>query len=70
MTADDFSYYLNQVPGLYLKLGVASLDQSVPTFSLHNPRFDIDETALLAGVRGFAILILSAMDSEKLKSIG
>lgn len=64
MTADDFSYYLNQLPGLYLKLGVASQDQSVPAYSLHNPRFDIDETALAVGVRGFAMLLLSVLDSE------
>ena len=67
MTAEDFSYYLDQVPGLYVKLGVAPQDKSIPQFPLHKPRFDIDETSLMTGVRGLAILLLHELQPEQMK---
>jgi amidohydrolase len=70
MTAEDFSYYLDRVPGLYVKLGVASHDSSIPAFPLHSPRFDVDETALMVGVRSLSMLLLSTLDNKLLKAEG
>lgn len=49
MGSEDFSYYLDHVPGAMFRLGVAG-DQ-VGCAPLHTPQFDIDERALAVGIR-------------------
>lgn len=57
--AEDFGYYEQHIPGLFLHLGVG--DPSVPRAerpSNHSPMFDAQEDALIVGVRalvGFAM---------------
>jgi amidohydrolase len=46
---EDFSWYLEDVPGAMARLGVWS--GAVPQLDLHQPTFDIDERALAVGVR-------------------
>ncbi|GFG72959.1 M20 family metallopeptidase [Mycobacterium botniense] len=46
---EDFSWYLEEVPGAMARLGVWSGDG--PQLDLHQPTFDIDERALAIGVR-------------------
>ena len=49
---EDFAFYLEEIPGLFLWLGVTSLDKdplSAPF--LHTPNFEIDEGGLILGVR-------------------
>src|SRR5271156_1478747 len=46
---EDFSWYLEQVPGAMARLGVWSGDG--PQLDLHQPTFDLDERALAIGVR-------------------
>ncbi|MDL9937148.1 amidohydrolase [Gordonia sp. ABSL1-1] len=53
---EDFSWYLEHVPGAMGRLGV--WDGIGPQVDLHSPNFDIDERALTVGVRTFAGLIL------------
>ena len=49
---EDFSYFANQKPGAFLRLGVRPADKDkVP--GVHNSRFDIDEDALEVGIRVF-----------------
>jgi amidohydrolase len=51
-TYDDFSFFSQQVPGLYFNLGVAPSD--VPASAVapnHSPRFRLDEAGLLTGLR-------------------
>lgn len=52
MGSEDFSYYLDHVPGSMFRLGVAG-DQ-VGCAQLHTPQFDIDERALAVGIRVMA----------------
>ena len=56
-TAEDFSLYQKQIPGLYFFLGIAPQgmdpDKAAPN---HSPRFNADEGALLLGVRMLANL--------------
>jgi len=57
MPAEDFSLYQQQVPGLFVFLGVTPADQDpdmVPRN--HSPLFFADETALPVGVRALAYL--------------
>jgi hippurate hydrolase len=51
MTSEDFSWYQRSLPGLFFHLG-AGMDMP-----LHNPRYDIDEDALMTGVRAFKALL-------------
>ncbi len=46
---EDFSWYLEQVPGAMARLGVWSGEGA--QLDLHQPNFDIDERALAVGVR-------------------
>jgi len=46
--AEDFSLYLEQVPGTMFRLGTGIPGQ--PYYSLHHPKFVVDETAILTGV--------------------
>ncbi len=48
MTADDFSYYLQKVPGTYFRLGTGNKKKKI-TANVHTPYFDIDESALWHG---------------------
>ena len=46
--AEDFSVYLEKVPGCMFRLGVGMSEQK--NYPLHHPRFDIDEAAIVTGV--------------------
>ena len=46
---EDFSWYLEEVPGAMARLGVWS--GHGPQLDLHQPTFDLDERALGIGVR-------------------
>lgn len=51
MGSEDFAYYLQQVPGCFVRIGARASDwEPVP---LHSPAFDIDERALAIGTRFF-----------------
>ena len=52
---EDFSWYLEDVPGAMARLGVWS--GSGPQLDLHQPTFDLDERALGVGVRVFTNLV-------------
>ena len=56
-TAEDFSYFANEVPGLFLFLGVASDDPTL-VHPNHSPRFYADERALPVGVKALTSLTL------------
>jgi amidohydrolase len=48
MGAEDFSLYLEQVPGTMFRLGVGSANLLNPP--LHHPEFLVDESAIITGV--------------------
>ena len=55
--AEDFSFFSQQVPGLYLFLGVTPEGQDPATAAPnHNPGFFVDEAALEVGTRAMAML--------------
>lgn len=58
MTGEDFSYFANEIPGCFYRLGTASPVEGddLGTHGLHTPRFDVDETSLKtgAGLMAFA----------------
>ena len=48
MTAEDFSYYVQRVKGVFFSLGVSNEKINAP---IHNGLFDIDENAINIGVK-------------------
>lgn len=48
MTSEDFSFYTQEIPGCFLRLGT-NKDNSDFTQPVHNPHFDINEEALSIG---------------------
>jgi amidohydrolase len=63
-TAEDFSYYQEQVPGLFLFLGITPQAEVGKAAQNHSPRFTIDESALLTGVRTLVHLTLDYTQSS------
>jgi len=62
--AEDFSFFLNEVPGLFFHLGVRGRD-TVDAAPNHSPNFVIDEKALVVGVRALAGLAVNYLTSAK-----
>ncbi|MGK7896360.1 MAG: M20 family metallopeptidase [Xenococcus sp. (in: cyanobacteria)] len=50
--AEDFSVYLEKVPGCMFRLGVGISEQK--NYPLHHPRFEVDEAAIVTGVVALA----------------
>ncbi|KQO04561.1 M20 metallopeptidase family protein [Paenibacillus sp. Leaf72] len=46
MVAEDFSYYLDEVPGCFMMVGAGNGDTST-SYSHHHPKFDFEEGAML-----------------------
>jgi amidohydrolase len=57
---EDFSWYLEEVPGAMARLGVWS--GRGPQLDLHQPTFDIDERALAVGVRTLVNIVEQAAE--------
>lgn len=61
-TAEDFSYYQQNVPGMFFFLGVTPPDQDPATVPQnHSPLFFADESALPVGVKALTNLTLDYM---------
>ena len=58
MGAEDFSYYLRDTPGCYVRFGCRSDGEYTP---LHSPLFDLDERVLEVGARYFERLARHAL---------
>lgn len=62
-TSEDFSYFSQEIPGLYIHFGTAPLDrplsESKPN---HNPYFQVDETALKFATRLECNLLLDSLN--------
>ena len=54
--SEDFSFFANRAPGLFVMVGVTPPDQMATAASNHSPRFYVDEGALPTGSRALAHL--------------
>lgn len=54
--AEDFSFFANAVPGEFIFLGITPPDQVGKAAANHSPKFFVDETALVTGVKALANL--------------
>ena len=64
--AEDFSYFQQEIPGLYFFLGV--IPDSIPleeAYPNHSPYFFADEAALPLGVRALSHLAVDFLAGER-----
>jgi amidohydrolase len=65
-TAEDFSYYQQQAPGLLFFLGITPENADPEKVAMnHSPYFYVDERALILGVRALAHLAVSYMENQQ-----
>ncbi|MAG94182.1 MAG: peptidase M20 [Planctomycetaceae bacterium] len=58
MGGEDFSYYLDQIPGCYVRFGMAH--DGVCHFPAHSSRFDFDEHVIAVGAAYYHVLAITA----------
>jgi metal-dependent amidase/aminoacylase/carboxypeptidase family protein len=57
MIAEDFSYYQQQIPGVFLYLGSRNEERGY-TWPLHSDRFQFDEDIMLTGIQLYKEILL------------
>lgn len=62
MTAEDFAYFSQKVPGVFYRLGVTDPETNQPSSNLHTSTFDMDEQALLTGSGTMAFIALELLN--------
>ena len=62
MGSEDFAFYLQKIPGCYVRLGARQGEEYIP---LHSPAFDIDEAVLKVGAAWF-----DAVAREAVRELG
>ena len=67
MGGEDFSYYLQHVPGAMLRLGIA---ESSETPQLHTPKFDVPDSAILTGAKIMARSAIHASNPQIVRKLG
>jgi amidohydrolase len=65
-TAEDFSLYEEKVPGMFFFLGITPKGADPATVAPnHSPRFFVDESALVPGIRAMAALAVDYLQGGK-----
>ena len=62
MGSEDFAWFLEDVPGALVRLGVGQNDHPV---DVHSPTFDIDEAAIEHGIAVGALSLLRLMERPR-----
>lgn len=57
MTSEDFAFYSQQKPVCFLRLGVRNEEKGI-IYGVHHPKFDIDPTSLLVGMRVISMAVI------------
>jgi len=63
MIAEDFAFYQQKIPGFYFFVGVGNPEKGM-TASLHTEYFDLDEDAILVGMRAMSAVVLKALAGQ------
>lgn len=63
MGSEDFSYYLHEIPGCYVRFGARPEEQEY--IPLHSPAFDVDEEVLKVGAAFFDEVVREAVRQYK-----
>jgi len=60
MIAEDFAFYQQKIPGFFFFVGVGNPEKGINAM-LHTEYFDIDEDAILVGMRAMSAVVLRAL---------
>ncbi|RZP05392.1 MAG: amidohydrolase, partial [Flavobacteriales bacterium] len=63
--AEDYAYYLNEVPGFLFELGGYNSDSNKPPTPHHTADFTVDDRSMLLGVKVMTNLALDYLKSEQ-----
>ena len=63
MTAEDFSYFANEVPSCFYRLGIRNEERGINS-NLHTATFDVDETCLETGMGLMAWLAIKQLQTK------
>lgn len=63
MTAEDFSYYQHEVPGVFYRLGIMNMEKGIDS-NLHTATFDVDESSLFTAMGVMSWITLRELLSE------
>jgi len=64
MGAEDFSYFLEEVPGAFWFVGSQNPERGL-VWGHHHPRFDLDEAALAIGMESMANVALRYLNEDR-----
>ncbi len=64
MGGEDFSYYLQKIPGVFFFTGAGNKEQGI-VYPHHHPKFDIDERSMLLAAKQLGAACLSYLVSKK-----
>ncbi len=62
MGGEDFGFYLEKIPGAFIRLGTCS-DEKESCYSQHNSRFNVDDNALEYGMKVLTATALKALEN-------
>ena len=68
MTAEDFSWFTQKIPGMLYRLGVKDAGTQIP-YSLHTPMFQASEAALRTGISLMTYLAIELLKIEAVEKI-
>ncbi|MBK8635902.1 MAG: amidohydrolase [Saprospiraceae bacterium] len=64
--AEDFSFFANEVPGLYFYIGGMPIGKDVKTAAPHHtPEFYVDDTSMITGLNALSNLVVDYMKMKK-----
>jgi amidohydrolase len=66
MGSEDFAFYQEVIPGSFFRLGVRNRAKGILS-ATHTPDFDVDEDALVLGVKAMAGVVVDYLDREAVK---
>lgn len=58
LTAEDFSYYSQEIPVCFFRLGVRNEDKGI-VYGVHHPKFNIDNDSLEIGMQMMSLAVFS-----------
>lgn len=56
LTSEDFSFYSHEVPACFFRIGVRNDSKGI-VHGVHHPKFDIDDQALIVGMRAMSLAV-------------
>lgn len=60
--SEDFAYYLEKIPGVFILLGTANIEKGI-TEGNHSSKFDIDEDILITGAKMLTTIVLDFLNN-------